>query len=349
MAKGLLGGMTDYSHQSLSDILNDLEQEQKRTISFKDAIQKHIITLEANKYWKEVVPSHFRDCVYYALRHYNTSIEEFEDIRKDLLLEVKEHHVKRLEKISKVAQEINVDIGKIWHREYDNKNYGNPNFRFVEDIYGDTRDMAVNLLDISNIAERLRDFVGKKSIVQPETDKEGKKGNKFLSMLKSGWGIGAILAILVILLGNNWIFRLWDYYHSNKPNKMEKVRTIDQQTELATDKTLSKFKLPYLESVPILNKGLFVKYYFNDFILGGANIDNVSYNARGKDGSRLKINKEKNEIITGITQEPYIEIGFNGDFYSIEVTGQHYTFNAVLTKITKPTLSLINYDKIHNE
>lgn len=59
MAKGLLGGMTDYSHQSFSDILNDLEHEQKRTISFKDAIQKHIATLEANKYWKEVVPSHF--------------------------------------------------------------------------------------------------------------------------------------------------------------------------------------------------------------------------------------------------------------------------------------------------
>jgi len=95
---------------------------------------------------------------------------------------------------------------------------------------------------------------------------------------------------------------------------MEKVKTIDQQTKLATDKTLAKFKLPYLESVPILNKGLFVKYYFNDFVLGGANIDSVSYNARGKDGSRLKINKEKNEIITGIIQEPYIEIGFNGDF-----------------------------------
>ena len=349
MAKGLLGGMTDYSHQSFSDILNDLEYELNRTTSFRDAIQTHIATLEGNKYWKEVVPSHFRDCIYYALRHYNTSIDEFADIRKDLLLEVKEHHVKRLEKISKVAQEINVDIGKIWHREYYNKDYGNANFRIVEDIYGDTRDMAVNLLDISNIAGRLTDFIGKKSILQSQINKDGKKENKFLSMLKSGWGIGVLLAIAVILVGNNWIFRIWDFYHPKASNDTEKVKRVDEQSTIVVDKTLAKFNLPYLERIPILNKGLFVEYYYNEFILGGVNIDSVSYNVRGKDGSRLIIIKKKNEIIVSITQEPYIEIGFNGDFYSIEVTGHHYIFDAILNKISKPTLALMKYDEISNE
>jgi len=75
--------------------------------------------------------------------------------------EVKQHHIKRLYKIATVAQEINVDIGKIWHQQYHNKQYGNSDFSIIEDIYADTRNMAVNLLDMANIAERLNDYIGK--------------------------------------------------------------------------------------------------------------------------------------------------------------------------------------------
>lgn len=164
MAKGLLGGMTDYNHQSFIDILNDLGAERKSTISFRDAIQVNIDKLKTNSYWGNNVPFDFKNIVAYALRHYNTTISEFEDIIKDLKIEVKEHHIKRLNKIAKVAQEINIDIGKIWHQQYHNKDYGNPDFTIVESIYGYTRDMAVNLLDTSNIAERLNDYIGKQSL-----------------------------------------------------------------------------------------------------------------------------------------------------------------------------------------
>jgi hypothetical protein len=159
MAKGHLGGMTDYNHQSITDILNDLEAEQNRTISFKQDIEKNIQTLIDNAYWKTTVPSDFKSIISYSIRHFQTAISEFGDIRKDLLVEVKEHHVKRLNKISLVAQEINIDIGLIWHQQYQNKEYGHG---IVEDIYADTKDMAVNLLDTANIAERLQDYIGKK-------------------------------------------------------------------------------------------------------------------------------------------------------------------------------------------
>lgn len=161
MAKGLIGGMTDYNHQSFPDILKDIESERKRTILFKAQIQKNIDTLTANSYWTNNVPFDFRNIIAYALTHYNTTITEFEDIHKDLKKEVKEHHIKRLNKIATVANEINIDIGKIWHQQYGIKQYGNSDFRIVERIYGDTRDMAVNLLDTSNIAERLNDYLGK--------------------------------------------------------------------------------------------------------------------------------------------------------------------------------------------
>jgi hypothetical protein len=188
MAKGLLGGMTDYNHQSFPDILGDIENEKRRTIYFRDHIQKNIDTLTANSYWTNNVPFDFKNIVGYAIRHYNTAIAEFDDIHKDLRKEVKEHHIKRLNKIATVAQEINVDIGKIWHQQYHNKQYGNSNFSIVEDIYAETRDMAVNLLDTANIAERLNDYIGK-------TNPNMTKNNPWIS------GLFYLTVAIIVIIG----------------------------------------------------------------------------------------------------------------------------------------------------
>lgn len=155
--------MTDYNHQSFADLIADLVEEKNRTIEFRNEIQKNLDTLNSNSYWRENVPFDFRNIISYSITHFNTAISEFEDIVRDIKLEVKEHHVKRLKKIYTVSQEINVNVGKIWHKEYGYKNYGNEDFGLVEQIYCDTRDMAVNLLDTANIAERLHDFIGKTS------------------------------------------------------------------------------------------------------------------------------------------------------------------------------------------
>ena len=182
MAKGLIGGMTDYNHQSFDDILVDLYDERKRTISFRDKIVKNIDILKANSYWNNV-PFNFKSQVEYAVKHYNTAITE--EIHKDLKNEVKEHHIKRLRKISTVSREINVSIGRIWHQEYDNDDYDNSNFRIVERIYCDTRDMAVNLLDISNVAERLNDYIGK---------------SKFNMKKNNPWLSGSFYLFLVVIV-----------------------------------------------------------------------------------------------------------------------------------------------------
>lgn len=42
MAMGLLGGMTDYSHQSFQDILEDLKKEKEETLSFSKEILKDV-------------------------------------------------------------------------------------------------------------------------------------------------------------------------------------------------------------------------------------------------------------------------------------------------------------------
>lgn len=127
-----------------------------------------------NSYWDNSVPFDFKNIVAYSIKHYSTSISEFDDITNDIRYEVKTHHVNRLKKIAEVAREINIDIGKIWHQDYRNKEYGNSDFSIVERVYCDTRDMAVNLLDVSNIAYRLQDFIGKKHLKM-------KKNNPWIS------------------------------------------------------------------------------------------------------------------------------------------------------------------------
>lgn len=173
MAKGLLGGMTDYSHQSFRNIISDLEKEHKNVTDFINAIEANIAKVKIDGYWNQKVSSDFIMIVAYSLKHYKTTQEEFLEISQEIQIEVREHHCKRLQSISTVADEINREIGQIWHRRYNGKEYGNPDFKIVEDIYGDTRDMAVNLLDTSNIAARLKDFIGKTKVTMDKNQNLG--------------------------------------------------------------------------------------------------------------------------------------------------------------------------------
>ncbi|MEQ6118670.1 hypothetical protein [Reichenbachiella sp. MALMAid0571] len=199
MAKGLLAGMTDYNHQSFEDILGDLKKERQNAAAFKNKIQQNIDILTKNGYWANSVPFDFRNIVAYAMTHFNTVISELTDMENDLQNEVQQNHLKRLRKISTVAQENNIAIGKIWHQQYDNKDYENDDFRKVESVYCDTRDMAVNLLDVENIAERLEDYIGKK---KPEM----KKNNPWLS------GSFYLIATIVVISGLGVLSNTVEWY-----------------------------------------------------------------------------------------------------------------------------------------
>jgi len=200
MAKGLFAGMTDYSHQSFDDIIDDLKKEIETIDFFVDKVNQNLNEVQESGYWNDNVPTDFKSIIGYALRLYNTTKSEFNDIIADIQFEVAEHHCRRLNKIAETAQEVNVDIGQVWHRKYDNKEYGNDDFRKVENIYGFTRDVAANLTDTYNIAERLKDFIG--------------KSNKRMTQKNNPWISGSFylfVAIVVIsglaVLGNmvDWI------------------------------------------------------------------------------------------------------------------------------------------------
>src|SRR5688572_10580880 len=113
MSKGLFGGMTEYNHQSFSDIINDLKSEQRNVTAFIEKIEKNLNYLNENGFWKSKVNSNFRIKVAYSLKLYKTSQQELFDIEAEIQIEVKEHHCKRLSKLAEVADEINIKIGKI--------------------------------------------------------------------------------------------------------------------------------------------------------------------------------------------------------------------------------------------
>ena len=200
MAKGFIAGMTDYSHQSFDDIVNDLENELKFVIKVIKIIEKNKKKLRLNGYWDNNVIYDFKSIIAYSLTNFKTTVNELEDIIKDIKIEVKEHHCKRLDQIARVAHKININIGKIWNVRYDVRDYDNENFMTVEYIYTDTRDMAVDLLDISNIASRLTDFIGKSNKSMIKNNNPWISGSFYLFV-----AIIVIVGLTVLLNYVHWI------------------------------------------------------------------------------------------------------------------------------------------------
>jgi hypothetical protein len=162
MAKGLIGGSTDYRHQSLTDVVNDLNDTKLFLEGEIAAIQDKIDKLQKNGYWNRRVPSGFKEIIGYAVKHYETAVSELEEIATQAQILVEAHHCIRLTEISKIADEINRQIGRYWANEYRGQDYGNTDFNLVERIYAVARDASVNLLDLSNASTRLQHFVGRR-------------------------------------------------------------------------------------------------------------------------------------------------------------------------------------------
>ena len=183
MPRGLLAGSTDYSHQTFRDILDDLNEWKTSLINTTSDINTLLLNLQNSGYWSRV-PDDFSILTMYAIRFFETSLEELGGITKELGIEVQDNHISRINSLAKTAGKLSRDFGQTWNREYGPKDYGEPNFNNVEEIYRLGRGMAVDMVDLSNVAARLKDFLGMKS--------ENNKQRNFKKY---------ILPILLFLLG----------------------------------------------------------------------------------------------------------------------------------------------------
>jgi predicted RND superfamily exporter protein len=161
MPKGLVGGMTSNDHEKLDALIEELSMYKENTQASLNQINDLVLELKSNDYWDSDVPDDFKSEVSFSLEHYKTTISELDEICAELQREVQEHHIKRLKKIAKDADDINSGMHHFWNNNYEDKNYGDSNFRKVEEIYEVARQASVALLNISSCAERLNNYIGK--------------------------------------------------------------------------------------------------------------------------------------------------------------------------------------------
>lgn len=184
----MLAGFTDYSSQSLNDILIDLKEWINTLEDTNHKVNNLLKELEKSLYFS-YIDEEFLNYVKYSLSVYESSKNEIVNIIKDMEFAIKEHHVKRLNRIGKQADKINRRIGKIWHQVYTKtKDYNNPNFVKVEFIYSEIGDTAADLLDISNASDRLDDFVGMKLLISKKNKIDDV--NEIIELKPNFFGLG---------------------------------------------------------------------------------------------------------------------------------------------------------------
>ncbi|MDO9546421.1 MAG: hypothetical protein Q7J07_06695 [Pelolinea sp.] len=170
MARGMLVGDTDYSHQSFEDMEADLKNWVMNLIDVVKTLENDENQLKEINYWKRIAYN-VQGFFGYSFQFFKTSIKEIESILSDFQNEVQPHHVKRIQSLAKTAREVYVRLGKYWHEDpWDlNKDYGNPDFQIVERYYREARGMAADMIDLGNLASRLEDFIGVKGKANKET------------------------------------------------------------------------------------------------------------------------------------------------------------------------------------
>ncbi|MBA4320141.1 MAG: hypothetical protein C0412_17210 [Flavobacterium sp.] len=163
MARSIVAGLTDYSTQTISEMSEDLNEWNLYLTETCEILKRTISELQESGYWESVFGD-FSDYILYCIDFFERSNKEISEINKEIGEEVQTHHVTRLNTIGIKASEINRQIGALWNREYPGqlKDYQNPNFRKVEKLYNNSRDAVADLLDLTNLASRLQDYIGKK-------------------------------------------------------------------------------------------------------------------------------------------------------------------------------------------
>jgi len=164
MAQGIMGGATSYEEQSLGDILSDIDKWIIYTSDRKKFIIEHKERLHKNKFWDKI-PFDFQLTILTTISYFDTILFDLELVRTAIPNNcITEREVKLLRNIGRKAVEYNNEYSRIYKGDRYWHDYGNPNFRVAEEIYGKGRDYFVTMQDAGNAAYRLEDYMEKGQI-----------------------------------------------------------------------------------------------------------------------------------------------------------------------------------------
>ncbi len=162
MSRGLFVGDTDYSHQSLNDMTKDLRNWIRNAKLSRKTILKSYKEIKDFTQWKKT-PQDLKIIHEKTIMFLETSVDELKNIFSGIKSEIRHDHIKRLESLAATANKISNRYGEIWHNSYKEKEYGTKEFRMIEALYAESRGTLNDLIDLSNLSGRLKDFVVKTS------------------------------------------------------------------------------------------------------------------------------------------------------------------------------------------
>ena len=161
MAQCFMAGMTSYENQSLADISEDITHWITYSEETKNNINKLLFKLKNTAFYSHI-PYDYKAMIHEMPRICQTNIDDF----KRALEAIQTHtltqgNVDLFWKIGTRAIE-NGNDNKKYYKSRDEgywHDYGNPEFKMVEDIYAMFGNYCATLLDVTNAASRLKDYI----------------------------------------------------------------------------------------------------------------------------------------------------------------------------------------------
>lgn len=200
-----------------------------------------------------------------------------------------------------------------------------------------------NWLDGLNSLERLLMNLKREIVLRKESkiiipSEESKKNWEWKTLLALA---SFVVAVIVMIFGNN----LYEKYKLNRKSQVGKLELIGIPNNL--DNFIDSFVLNS-DNHQIIDKGLYIKEYFDEFVVGGANLDSIKINAVSENIEPMdfKINEKTKELSFSIFYEPKIEIKYKQKYYAIDVnyeenkeTGR-FEHMVILSEIKQNSLNL---------
>ena len=161
MAQSFMAGMTSYENQSLTDIVKDITHWIEYSEKTKSDISNLLSALKETKFYVQI-PYDYKAMIHEMPQICQTNIDDMKRTLESIHAHSLTHgNVELLWKVGKRAIG-NGDDNKKYFKTRDDgywHDYGNPEFKIVEDIYARFGDYCATLWDVTNAASRLNDYI----------------------------------------------------------------------------------------------------------------------------------------------------------------------------------------------
>jgi len=159
--RSIFAGMTDYTGVDLDTIIEHLKEWKEYTDETIENLEKYLALVRKN--WDRLDGSgDIEDYLTFFIYIFQRYSFDFTRLINELPLEIERRHVNILEQTFQKS-EFEKNLCVLFKNNHIERSLKDESLRSLLDvIYADTRDMIIDYEDLSNLANRLKTFVGTK-------------------------------------------------------------------------------------------------------------------------------------------------------------------------------------------